>query len=366
MRILIVIDGLPGGGAEKVVLTLAQGLIAARHQVSLFSLRDVQEYPLPAGLTYQTLVDRCTSPWRKLNELTRRAKALDTAIRAAESRHGNFDLVLSNLHKTDRIVARCAALKRSSVWFCLHGMFSPSYIGHRQGVSRWLKRKKIQRVYQQRNLVAVSQAVLGDMRNAFQVSPARAEVINNPFDFDRIAELAAQPCEMAGKAYLIHVGRLHPHKRHDRLLQAYALSGITLPLLLLGKGASEYTRQLQQLAETLGVADRVIFHGFCDNPYPYIRHARLLVLSSDSEGFGNVLVESLFCGTPVVSTRCPGGPEEILTGDLARGLSNLNERDLAQTMLSVLQSPPPIAAEQLDRYRLETICARYLALAESR
>ncbi|NKI73865.1 glycosyltransferase [Dickeya sp. CFBP 2040] len=364
MRILILIDGLPGGGAEKVVLTLAEGFIAAQHQVSLFSLRDVQAYPLPSGLTYQTIIDTCRTPWRKLRELPRRAAALDVAIREAEARHGHFDLVLSNLHKTDRIVAQCATLNRSNIWFCLHGMFSPSYLGHRRGFSRWLKRQKIQRIYQRRNLIGVSQAVLDDMMQSFHVMPNRAEVINNPFDFDRIAALAAQPCELAGQEYLIHVGRLHPHKRHDRLLRAYALSGITLPLLLLGKGSDGYTKQLKQLAEELNIANRVIFHGFCENPYPYIRHARLLVLSSDSEGFGNVLVESLFCGTPVVSTRCPGGPEEILTGDLAHGLSDLNERALADTMISVLQSPPSIDPEQLARYRLETICERYLALAK--
>lgn len=108
MRILFVIDGLPGGGAEKVVLTLAEHFLRQGERVSLFSLRDVCDYPLPEGLDYRVISDRCRKPWRKLTELSRRAGRLDAAIAESEQQ-GNFDLVLSNLHKTDRIVARSRA-----------------------------------------------------------------------------------------------------------------------------------------------------------------------------------------------------------------------------------------------------------------
>ena len=76
MRILFVIDGLPGGGAEKVVLTLAAHFLSQGEQVSLFSLRDVCDYPLPEGLDYQVIADRCRKPWRKLTELSRRASLM--------------------------------------------------------------------------------------------------------------------------------------------------------------------------------------------------------------------------------------------------------------------------------------------------
>ena len=145
MRILFVIDGLPGGGAEKVVLTLAEHFLSQGEQVSLFSLRDICEYPLPAGLDYQVIADRCRKPWRKLTELSRRARQLDTAIEKAEQQ-GRFELVLSNLHKTDRIVSRSRLLNGRNVWFCLHGVFSTSYLGHRSGFDRWMKKQKIGRV----------------------------------------------------------------------------------------------------------------------------------------------------------------------------------------------------------------------------
>ena len=72
-------------------------------------------------------------PRRKLTELSRRAAALDRAIAEHERQHGAFDLVFSNLHKTDRIVSRSKRLTADRLWFCIHGILSTSYLGHRKG-----------------------------------------------------------------------------------------------------------------------------------------------------------------------------------------------------------------------------------------
>jgi glycosyltransferase involved in cell wall biosynthesis len=201
------------------------------------------------------------------------------------------------------------------------------------------------------------------MTREFTVTPAKATVIYNPFDIREIQQSACEPCDMAGQDYLIHVGRLHPNKRHDRLLKSYARTGIQAPLLLLGQGSDSAVNTLRNLAEELNIADRVIIKGFTANPYPYIKHAHLLVLSSDSEGFGNVLVEALICQTPVVSTRCPGGPAEILTGELARGLAEMNDESLADTIRSVYENPPVINQQLLETYGITAICQKYAALA---
>lgn len=361
-RILMVIDGLPGGGAEKVVITLVAGLLAAGHRVSLFSLRKVCEYALPAGVDYQVIEDRCRHPLRKLTELQRRARQLDKAVLAAVGSGGEFDLVVSHLHKTDRIVRRCATLKADNTWFCLHGVFSASYLGHRSGLSRWLKARKIQRVYQQRNVIGVSAYVLADLKKAFAVSPRREAVIANPFDIAAIKSLAQAPLTPPAGDYILHVGRFHETKRHDRLLQAYALTGLAIPLVLLGKGSAEKTAALRAQAQALGIEQRVIFQGFSDNPYAWMARASLLVVSSDSEGFGNVLIESMLCGTPVVSTRCPGGPVSLLQGELARGLADLNPVSLANAMLEIYRQPPDLTQIDFSAFDTQAVCEQYLAL----
>lgn len=364
MRILFIIDGLPGGGAEKVVLTLAEAFLQRGEQVSLFSLRTVCEYSLPAGLDYQVIADDCRKPWRKLTELSRRAQQLDEAVTKAEQ-SGRFDLVLSNLHKTDRIVARSKTLRTHNLWFCLHGVFSSSYLGHRKGVDRWLKQQKIKHVYQGRNIVSVSDAVGLDLVEQFAIQPAQRKTIYNPFDITALRNAAEAPCEMAGQDYIIHVGRFHPGKRHDRLIEAYAQSQISAPLVLLGQGKPEQEQRLRALAERHGVAERVIFKGFQSNPLPWMKHARMLVLSSDSEGLGNVVIEALIVGTPVASTRCPGGVPEILTGTLAQGLADLNSPALAQAMQSIYTNPPIIEQAGLNKFSVDEVCRQYLQLRKN-
>ena len=363
MNILLIIDGLPGGGAEKVVLTLAENFIREGDNVSLFSLRDVCDYPIPAGVNYQVIKDTCKSPWRKLTELSRRASLLDNALEQAEKK-GQFDLVISNLHKTDRIVARSNTLKSRALWFCLHGVFSTSYLGHRTGFSRWLKKQKIKQVYQNRCIITVSSAVGQDLTDVCGVTPAKLCTIYNPFDIEAIRALAQQPCTIPEQNYVIHVGRFHQAKRHDRLLEAYAKSQIPAPLLLLGQGSPEQEARIKALAQKLGISDRVFLKGFQPNPLPWIKSARLLVCSSDSEGFGNVLVEALLLNTAVVSTRCPGGPAEILTGELSRGLSELNSAALATTMKDIYNNPPVIEQSTLQRFSVQAICKQYRNLVQ--
>lgn len=304
-------------------------------------------------------------PWRKLTELSRRAACLDQAIIQAEQENGRFDLVVSHLHKTDRIVSRCRHLDKDKTWFCLHGVFSASYLAHRQGFSLWQKKLKMRRVYQNRNIIGVSQYVVSDLKRSFAIQPKHEQIIFNPFDFDTVRAAAMQPCEMAGQPYLVHVGRFHQTKRHDRLLRAYAKTGISAPLVLIGQGTDEAVGRVKQLALTLGIQNRVIFKGFTDNPYPWISNAKLLVVSSDSEGFGNVLVEALICQVPIVSTRCPGGPVSIMTGELTRGLANLDVDSLADTIATVWSNPPDVARLDLEAYSIEAICKQYLALIAS-
>lgn len=82
--------------------------------------------------------------------------------------------------------------------------------------------------------------------------------------------------------------------------------------MIVEEGEDERRQELQQLARQLGIESKVVLAGFQPNPTPFYMTADLFVLSSNYEGFANVIVEALACGLPVVSTNCPSGPAEIL------------------------------------------------------
>jgi len=357
--IALIIDGLPGGGAERVVLTLAEKMAQAGHEVTVVSLRAVCDYTIPAGVGYLVVEDDGGhGPLRRIREIARRAALLDRAL-ATHYGERPIDLAISNLPKTDRIVAASQRLR--AAWMCLHCALTAGELVNRTPWKRWLKLRQFRRTYGGRPLITVSAALQDDVRS-LGIQPTRMVAIYNPFPLDAIRQKAQEPCPMDGEEFVVHAGRFNRQKRHDRLFKAFRLSAFTGKLVLLGSGSEAEVAAMQAMVQHYGLADRVVFAGFQQNPYSYMRAARALVLTSDYEGFGNVLVEALACGTPVVSTDCPCGPNEILTGPLAISLAELSAESVAARLDAVLASPPTIDQAALERFGVDQVTQQYLAL----
>ena len=162
--------------------------------------------------------------------------------------------------------------------------------------------------------VGVSSGVADDMARLSGMDRARFNVIHNPAATGQVVEsgYAVPPAlvERTGPI-LLAVGTLKAVKRHDLLIRAFArLPRTDATLYILGEGQER--AGLETLIGSLGLQDRVLLAGYQADPAPWYAHADVFVLSSDYEGFGNVIVEALEHGLPVVSTNCPTGPHEIL------------------------------------------------------
>ncbi|MFI8417854.1 glycosyltransferase [Serratia sp. NPDC078593] len=363
-HILFIIDGLPGGGAEKVTLALAEGMSQRGFVVTLLSLSSRRDYDIPAGINYIIDQDSGKGPLHKLTELSRRAASLDRLLPALFAKAGRPALVISNLHKTDRIVVRSTVLQTCPVWHCIHGMFSRSYLGNKTGLRRWIKQRKIQQVYKNRRLITVSDAVGQDLLQQVGIKPAQLLTIYNPFNIPEIVERAHAVNPFAGEDYILHVGRFHQVKRHDRLLEAFALAQLPGKLILIGQGEEAVTAAIKAKISALNLQDRVILAGFLQNPLPVIRGARLVALSSDSEGLPTVLIEALICHTPIVSTNSPGGIAEIMDGELAEYMSEMNAPALAKKLRLAWDTPPQITPEMYRKFDYECILDKYISLIE--
>jgi len=167
--------------------------------------------------------------------------------------------------------------------------------------------------------------------------------IPNMYPIDEIREKANQglPDEfkfLENKKYIINVGSLCYQKGQDLLIKAYSkLENIknTYNLVLVGRGPDK--EKLIKLVNELNLNDKVVFINFQNNPYPFIKHAEIFVLSSRYEGFPNVLIEAMICGVPVVSFDCPTGPNEIIDDGVDGVLvSNMDKNQLYYSIQNIL------------------------------
>lgn len=166
------------------------------------------------------------------------------------------------------------------------------------------------------NLVLVaSEGLKSECIQVFGSSPRRVVVIPNGIDADRLRELnSAQPVKrsLGGRYRIATFGRLAPEKDLDFLIRALVIVRRELDITLLMVGDGPEREHLQQLSNELGVADAIEFLGFQANPYPFLKGADIFVHTSLFEGFGNVILEAMACGIPVIATDCDFGPREII------------------------------------------------------
>lgn len=160
--------------------------------------------------------------------------------------------------------------------------------------------------------VAVSLGVAEDMSRLANLPRDAVSVIHNPAATGReVTRGVSFPAGALDGPLILAVGALKSVKRHDLLISAFArLSFRGARLYVLGEGSER--RRLERLIDKLELRSRVFLPGYVPDPTPWYAQADLFVLSSDHEGFGNVIVEALEQGLPVVSTDCPHGPREIL------------------------------------------------------
>ena len=166
-------------------------------------------------------------------------------------------------------------------------------------------------------VVAISAGVADDLAACAGIERARVSVIYNGIDVREILRAAAGPIEHTwlqpgGPPVILGAGRLTRAKDFPTLIRAFAELRLRKEARLIILGEGEERPRLQALICDLRLESHVDLPGFARNPYPYMARARVFALSSAWEGFGNVVLEALACGTPVVSTDCPSGPAEIL------------------------------------------------------
>ncbi len=238
-----------------------------------------------------------------------------------------------------------------------------------RSIKEWFKPFFARLTYRFANeVVAISDGVASNLEDTIGLSKSKITTIYNPVVTNSLLNNHPRPDHpfyKSGKKIILAVGRLVPQKGFSTLISAFhALDEYEeLRLVILGEGPLH--SELQKQVETLGLSDVISFPGFVEDLYGYMQYASVFVLSSLWEGFGNVIVEAMACGCPVVCTDCPSGPAEILANGKFGLLVHPGDSDeLALAIRQTLAKPTSkeILRKRALEYKVDTIAKQYLQL----
>lgn len=339
-KILFLIPSLGHGGAERVLVNLANNLDTEKFEVTVQTLFDT-------GVNRQYLLPHV----RYIPGYKRQFRGNTTLMKLFTPRalyqyvvRDTYDILVSYLEgPTSRIIAGCPDKNVKKVAWLHIELNSP-----KQAAIGFRSPAEAQGLYDSYDrLIAVSDSVRRVFLESLPVS-VPVSVLYNTNETGQIVEKAKCPPDdvsFGGGAFTVcSVAKLIPTKGFDRLLNVHKRlidEGLTHTVYILGIGEEE--KSLRQKIREYGLEDSFILLGFRDNPYQYVSRCDLYVCSSRREGFSTAVTEALIVGTPVVSTDCSGARELLGEHDEYGLVVENSEEGIYQGMKRMLSEPGTLA-----------------------
>lgn len=369
-RIAYFIPSLDGGGAERVMVHLAEGFAAKGWIVDPVVGQVTGAYVAKLPSTINLVDLRAKSP-----QILTKTLSLDGYLRQQQP-----DIFLTKLYIMNAAAwARRLAGVSTEVMMVVKTHLTQQFRDRHLPLVRWVRSQIVRRFYPWADhLVAASQGVADDVATLVGIGPDRVRVIYNPVVRFDLASKAIEPVDhpwfSEGQVpVLLGVGRLVKQKDFATLIRAFAQVRVQQPCRLVIIGDTDDREAdikpgLEQLISDLAIGSDVAFLGFVENPYKYMARAQVFVLSSIYEGFGNVVAEALAVGTSVVSTDCESGPAEILNqGQFGRLVAVGDSKALADAILEALSDPqsPAVLKARSRNFTIEAIVNQYCEVFDS-
>lgn len=370
-HIALFVHAFSGSGAQWRMINLANDFAARGHRVDVLVVRS--RGPLRAAVAPSVRIVELDPAWTRLpfaHALRGRLHLPGLLGLARYLRREHPHSLLSTSY-TANIVAICArAISAVDTRLVIRVSNHLSHSAHHEPSAfrrpstwgaRWFYRYAD-------DIIAVSRGVAHDTAAVAGLAEERVRAIDNPVLTSEVATKAGCPVRHPWFApgappVVLGVGRLVRQKDFATLVRAFARVHATRPARLVILGEGRERRALQRLARSLDVAHDVAFPGFVMNPFPYMAHAAVYVLSSRWEGLPGSLVEAMACGCPVVSTDCPAGPAEVLGHGACGPLTPVGDDAALARAIDHMLSKPPDAALLRSRaalFSVERAGARYL------
>ena len=334
IKVLFIIPTMVGGGAERMLLNLLNGMDRTRFSLSLVlhNRKGVYADDIPGDV--------------KVYDLKKRGR-LDIIRIILELAWKIFprvkpDAVVSFIEYSNLVTLAAAGLSWFRAAVIISERTHPSFY-HEHGSSGRIKRLMLQKLYPRADrIVTISRGIKEELYNTFKVTRSGMRVIYNCIDPVEIENLSRECLQDSdgfsdGVPILIACGSFKRAKNYPLLINSFAriVREIPAKLVILGDGPER--ESLERLVAGLGIKEKVVFLGFKKNSFKYIARSDIFLLSSSWEGFGNVIIEAMACGVPVICSNASSLPE--VTGEAAILLEPRDIEGFATKIVEVLTSP---------------------------
>lgn len=359
VRLCIVTPNLAGGGAERIAVNLANYYTKKGVETTLIAIRG--EGPYKSQINPEVkFIDLNVSRVRySLRRIYKELKAQQPTHIISALRGSSIILgIIFSLNRKPKLIFR-----EANTMDAIAKLKAPK---RRRSIFRlkltYLRANKI---------IANSPDTKVDLKKFKITHHKKIQVIPNPvlpYNYQKLANKPISDNWINNKKLkiILNVGRLHEQKNQRLLIKSFKYliqMNKNLRLIILGDGQEK--SNLLDLINNLKLNEFVKIVPFQENPWPYYKNADLFVLTSQWEGFGNVIVEALACGTPVISTDCPGGPAYILeNGKYGRLVPPNDKGALQKEIMDVIDGRITFNKEELiqrgSEFSVDKIAQRYL------
>lgn len=351
-KVLIFIESLAGGGAEKALVNLVKKLDKSKYDITVITVTDggVYQKDIASVCKYQSFLS--VDNYRKgglakllfwLNTKYIYNAPAEKVYRRFIKEQYDVEIAFVEGFATKLISSSNNNESKKIAWVhtdVLNNSYADrSYKSLNEQKDAYRKFDKV---------VCVSDTVKASFGTKYGCS--NTEVIHNLLDFNEIIDLSKENIDHSvnKRIQLVTVGRLAEQKGYIRLLDVLSSihkDGLDFSLWIIGDGPQRH--DLEELITKFGLGEKVILLGFQSNPYKYVTKADAFVCSSYAEGFSTAATESLALGIPVFTVEC-SGMKELFDGHKYGQIVDNSDVCLQDMLRGIIQNP-----SQLEEYKIE-------------
>lgn len=356
-KICFIINTLSrGGGAERTVQNLTTHYLESNYLITIILIdkHDVG-YPLDER------IDIVSLDFKKDKNFIRVIKELAELLK-----YQKFDYIFSFLFRSNIINIIASKIYKIKPVVISERSFS-EYNYSEKTVINFVIKKFLKVLYSKADsIIAVSEGVKVSLEEKLKVK-TDIKVIYNPINLNTI-DAIAKSVDAKKNYRLITVGRIIKSKNQKLIIDAVAIvkeRGFSVTLSILGEGSEK--DELEKYVNQRELNNFILFHGFQDSPEVFLKQSDMFLFASKYEAFGNVILEAMKEGLPVISVKSEGGPKEILENNkygividehtpenMAREIIYLIENDKEYTRFSEL------SLKRVREFSTEIVANRYL------